>query len=163
MTETCNTFCSNDQRRTILLLEALALIHDIGKLTDRFLESEAPKSKISHNTLFIDPSQLELYNNLSNNKKKSAIINKRLDINGKKYQAFSERPDLTGSLKSIKITDWNNTSYTLADLVPFLSKTTFWKENDWNDLLGKNMQPGLLIGYMHGIAHFDKEDNRWNI
>ena len=60
MSDTCNTFCSTtrDQRRTILLLEALALIHDIGKLSDRFMSGN---SKNYSYDLFINLKSVALF------------------------------------------------------------------------------------------------------
>ena len=157
MSDTFNTFCSTtpEQRRTILLLEALALIHDIGKLSDRFLESLALNSNTSYEySLFVDPRKVEMYKGFFMPGSIPTQVKKELNNAIKNDCAFSERPDLTESLKSIEITDFNNTTYTLADLVPFLKCL---KKKYLPELFGNFMHPVLLIKHMHGIAHFDKD------
>jgi hypothetical protein len=161
MSDTCNTFCSTtrDQRRTILLLEALALIHDIGKLSDRFLSESS--SNYSYD-LFINLKSVELFNKAKPDQESNASkqVNKwNESCNNPENCAFSELPGLTAHLQSLEISDWNATSYTLAELAPFAMHPSYGNaEYEWNSVLNKSMQPGLLIAFMHGIAHFDKED-----
>jgi len=157
MSDICNTFCSTTkkQRDTILLLEALALIHDIGKLSDRFLESLSLNSNTTFNySLFIDPRETGLYKSFFENQTRTSQVKRQLENAIRTDCAFSARPDLTENLKAIEITDWNNTTYTLADLVPFLK---LLGRKDLPELFGNAMHPGLLIKHMHGIAHFDKD------
>ncbi len=157
-----NTFCcaSQEQRQTILLLEAFGLIHDLGKLSEHFLRSQAPQGKKECDyeySLFVDPRQIDLYNRKS--KVLKGEVKKWLNNSDKKPCAFSLRPDLTASLNEIEITGWDDARYTLAELAPFVSQPGLSQKDEWQEILGKSMQPGLLIGYMHGIAHIDKENN----
>ena len=162
MSDTCNTFCSTtrDQRRTILLLEALALIHDIGKLSDRFLSGN---SKNYSYDLFINLKSVELFKLVKpdqGNQATEQVKKWNKSCETPANCAFSELPSLTEHLQSLVFSDWNKTDYSLAELAPFVMHPSYGsQEYEWNSALNKSMQPGLLIGYMHGIAHFDKEDN----
>lgn len=156
---------TNEQHCAILLLEALGLVHDIGKLSDKFLvlkSQSADKNGDFHYDLFVDPSKVGLFRSLGdtsaqNNSRK--VVNEWLKSaqSPDKY-AFSERADFTDILNGISITDWNGTSYTLAELAPFVMKPGYNNNSkyEWDGALGKPMAPGLLIGVMHGKAHIDK-------
>jgi len=152
----------NEQRRTILLLEALGLVHDIGKHSDRFLETRcAGKNGDFHFDLFVDPSKVILFKSSggisaqNNARKKVSEWLKSAEIPDQ--CAFSERSDFTDILNSISITDWHGVDYILAELAPFVMKPGYGGNTyDWNAALGKTMSPGLLIGAMHGAAHIDK-------
>jgi len=153
---------TNEQHRAILLLEALGLVHDIGKLSDKFLVLKsqfADKNGDFHYDLFVDPSKVDLFKGLDgqsdqNNARKKVTEWKEWAKTPHKC-AFSERSDFTDILNSISITDWHGTSYTLAELAPFVMKPGYGNR-DWSPVLGKSMEPGLLVGAMHGVAHIDK-------
>lgn len=147
---------SDSQRQAILYLEALGLIHDLGKLTANFLRSKANDSSKDDQKydyrLFVDPRKV--YGKTTTCK----TVKNWLDNAKKKTCAFHDCPSLTDTLLSMTLKAWDDTEYSLAELAPFLSRTNDWEKNDqWNRDLGKNMQPGTLIGFLHGIAHFDKE------
>ena len=149
------------KRKAILYLEALGLIHDLGKMTDRFLASKGSNASAHEKNyryrLFIDPRKI--YQIKENSK---LATEWQTDANNHNC-AFSERTDLTDHLKAVTFKAWDDKEYSLAELVPFLSQTTLWNKpdiiQDIQEEFDKCMQPGLLIGYLHGVAHFDKEDN----
>jgi hypothetical protein len=153
------------QRRTILLLEALGLIHDLGKMCDRFLESQEPqdqskpKVEYEHN-LLSDPCAIDTYTHYTYiaNDPSAEFIKGILNTATQIPCAFSERADLTTLLKKIELT-WNNEQYNFAELMPLLLNTGLAvnQTETWRNVIGKSMQPGLLIGYLHGIAHIEKE------
>ena len=150
---------SDEQRRTILLLEALGLIHDLGKLSDKFLESKQPQSEkaYSHN-LLADPHEVYKHFKPVENNKASKEVEKWIKSSKGSY-AFEERVDLTDILSRIRFTDWTGEEYSFAELIPLaaspgLSKHTY---TSWKGALGKEMQPGLLVGTLHGVAHIEKE------
>lgn len=157
---------SNEQRRSILLLEALGLLHDLGKLSDTFLRSQEPSSTVQYNhNLLADPRQIDNYKNhiivsCSDATKK---VQEWLDIAANKPCAFSERADLTDILKKIQFTDWTGHVYSFAELVPFVGKPGLAiggnaiSPSEWQKVLGKEMQPGLLTGFLHSPAHIEKE------
>ncbi|MBF2029755.1 MAG: hypothetical protein IGS48_23865 [Oscillatoriales cyanobacterium C42_A2020_001] len=154
---------SDEQRRTILLMEALGLIHDLGKLSDRFLESQEPedpsKPKVEYkNVLLSDPRTIDTYTKHTNIPKdpSAKFVQKILTNDSAKPCAFSERADLNDLLKGVKF-DWIGEQYTFAELMPLLTNAGLIKHPNWNGVVGKSMQPGLLIGYLHGIAHIEKE------
>jgi len=149
---------SDSHRQAILYIELLGLIHDLGKLTDTFLRKEASNAsnqdKKYEYRLFVDPRKL-----YTQAKTCKTVHNWRKNADNKAC-AFNDRPDLTDTLRSVKLTAWDGIEYCLAELAPFLAKTGFWKDNDkWMKELGKNMQPGTLIGFLHGIGHFEKESS----
>ena len=162
MTTSYLNIVDDEERKAILLLEVLGFIHDIGKLSDRFLKSKASDGteldKQYKYRLFIDLREVTVYKDY----KDCGKINEKVDEWLKQAKnipcAFSERPDLTENLNMIRIKAWDKSEYSLAELVPFLSNPGLYNDNvDWVGTLHKGMQPGLLIGYMHGVAHFDKE------
>jgi len=155
---------SKKQRRTILLLEALGLIHDLGKLSDTFLQSQEPSStqRYNHN-LLADPCQIAMYGQVPAGSPVEGVVQEWLNDANNIACAFDERTDLTTLLNQVRFTDWTGRTYTLAELVPLAARPGLaWKQNvilpsDWMQSLGKGMEPGLLIGALHGAAHIEKE------
>ncbi|MEX0268236.1 hypothetical protein AB3R30_03760 [Leptolyngbyaceae cyanobacterium UHCC 1019] len=156
---------SDEQRRTILLMEALGLIHDLGKMSDRFLESQEPqdpsKTKVEYeHNLLSDPCAIDTYTHYTfiADAPSAEFIKGILDMAAQIPCAFSERADLTTLLKKIELT-WNNEQYNFAELMPLLLNTGLAvnQTSNWSNVIGKSMQPGLLVGYLHGIAHIEKE------
>jgi hypothetical protein len=157
---------SDEQRRTILLLEALGLIHDLGKLSDTFLQSQEPSSTQTYNhNLLTDPRQIAVYKSFVAVSSSPAAnkIQEWLKEAAATPCAFSERIDLTPILDGVQFTDWTGQTYSFAELTPLVAKPSLaWGRNaispsDWQQGLGKGMQPGLLIGALHGVAHIEKE------
>ncbi|NTV93767.1 MAG: hypothetical protein HGA72_11075, partial [Chlorobiaceae bacterium] len=155
---------TNEQRRTILLLEALGLVHDIGKLSDKFLvlkSRSVGNNGDFHYDLFVDPSKVSLFKGSGDPSAQNDARNKVTEwltsAETPENCAFSERSDFTDTLNSISITDWHKTSYTLAELAPLVMHPVYNSNKyDWKGEFGKPMNPGLLIGTMHGVAHIDK-------
>ncbi|BAF58890.1 hypothetical protein PTH_0709 [Pelotomaculum thermopropionicum SI] len=152
-----------NQKRAILFMEALGLIHDLGKLSDTFLQSQEPNSTLEYiHNLLVDPRQIDIYKNhrpIPNNKASSMIAEWLRDAGGKPA-AFQERPDLTSLLLNLQFDDWTGTKYCLAELMPLVARPALARKtpsSEWGKVLGKEMTPGLLIGYLHGVAHFEKQ------
>lgn len=155
---------NDEQRRTILLLEALGIIHDLGKLCDRFLESQEPDSKSSklkyEHTLLADPRRVYRSPKVVPGESASDKVQEWLrDADSSSTtKAFEERSDLTAVLEKVQFTDWSGQTYSFAELAPLVAKPGLAnKSHNWQDTLGKEMQPGLLIGRLHGVAHIEKE------
>lgn len=157
---------SSGQRSTIILLEALGLIHDLGKLSDTFLQSQAPSSTQTYNhNLLADPHRIGIYSQFqaASGNQVEKEVQAWLNEASNKACAFNERSDLTTILNQVSFTDWTNTTYNFAELVPLVAKPGLaWGQNaispsEWQQVLGKDMQPGLLIGALHGLAHIEKE------
>ncbi|MBD2578557.1 hypothetical protein [Oscillatoria sp. FACHB-1406] len=152
---------SDEQRRTILLMEALGLIHDLGKMSDLLLKSQDPSLSEQYGyNLLSDPRTMDIYKHYTDipGNPSAEFIQEILNTSTHQVCAFSERADLNNLLTNIKLT-WISEQYRFAELMPLLTKTKLSvnKDADWNTVVGKSMQPGLLIGYLHGIAHIDKE------
>ena len=157
---------SVNQRRTILLLEALGLIHDLGKLSDTFLQSQDPSSTRQYNhNLLADPRQIARYGQVPAGSPVEGLVQEWLNDahNNSIACAFAERTDLTTLLQQVRFTDWTGQTYTFAELTPLVAKPSLaWGQNailpaDWTQSLGKGMESGLLIGALHGAAHIEKE------
>lgn len=157
---------SEKHRRTILLLEALGLIHDLGKLSDTFLKSQEPSSTQAYNhNLLADPRQIAIYKHFTTvpNAQATSQVQEWLNIAATTPCAFSERADLTAVLDRVQFADWTGQTYSFAELMPLVAKPGLaWGQNailpsDWKNGLRKDMQPGLLIGALHGVAHIEKE------
>ncbi len=153
---------SKEQRRTILLLEALAIIHDLGKLSDRFLQSQDPDPTIKYvHNLLVDPRKIDIYKNhaaISGTVRKA--VKKWLKDARNKPAAFQERPDLTSLFLRIQLNDWSGTTYNFAELMPLVARPWLAENqppSEWQEVLGKGMMPGLLVGYFHGVAHIEKK------
>ncbi|NJL55745.1 hypothetical protein HC928_11525 [bacterium] len=159
-----NTFWrpSDGQRRTILLMEALGLIHDLGKMSDRLLQSQDPSLAVKYGyNLLSDPRKIDIYTHYKNvpNNPSTKFVKEILNIAETQFCAFNERSDLNNLLQEVQFTWMDDEQYSFAELMPLLTRTTLSinKNCDWSSVLGKSMQPGILIGYLHGIAHIDKE------
>lgn len=161
---------SDEQRRTILLLEALGLIHDLGKLSDTFLKSQEPSSTMQYiHNLLADPRQINIYKKIYKKfitvsvSGASKEIQEWLNKAGCFPCAFGERPDLTDILEKVQFTDWTGQIYSFAELSPFVGRpglaigVNAISPLEWQKTLGKEMQPGLLVGCLHGAAHIEKE------
>jgi hypothetical protein len=152
---------SDEQRRTILLLEALGLIHDLGKLSNRFLQSQDPSSTTNYeHRLVADPRLLHLYANHATITGDAAYtyVQEILNDAANKPSAFQERTDLTTVLEQVTFTDWTGQQYNFAELMPLVARPGLaHTPANWSGVLAKEMQPGLLVGGLHGPAHIEKE------
>lgn len=147
---------SGSQRQAILYIEVLGLIHDLGKMTDGFIKKESENANKQDRDfdywLFVDPRTCYTIPS------RCKTVKNWIKNANTKNCAFHARPDLTDTLISMSFKAWDDTEYSLAELAPFVSRTGNWRKNDqWIRELGKNMQPGTLIGFLHGIGHFEKE------
>ncbi|NJO52973.1 MAG: hypothetical protein HC840_30295 [Leptolyngbyaceae cyanobacterium RM2_2_4] len=152
---------TDEQRRTILLMEALGLIHDLGKMSDRLLKSQDPSLSEQYGyNLLSDPRTIDIYTNYTNipGNPSAEFIKEILNTSINQTCAFGERANLNNLLTKIELT-WIGEQYRFAELMPLLTKTKLSvnQDADWNKVVSKSMQPGLLVGYLHGIAHIDKE------
>jgi hypothetical protein len=152
---------SDEQRNAILFLEALGLIHDLGKLTNRFLESHGPLATTDYkHTLLADPRSVYIYSahKTIQDDRAAKYVQMILGDAAVKPSAFQERTDLTALLEQVVFTDWTGQQYNYAELAPLLANSNManWAA-DWHGVLTKEMQPGLLIGRLHGTAHIEKE------
>jgi hypothetical protein len=152
---------TDEQRRTVLLMEALGLIHDLGKMSDRLLKSQDPSLSDQYGyNLLSDPRTIDIYTHYTNisGNPSAEFVQEILKTATNQACAFGERVDLNDILNKIELT-WISEQYKFAELMPLLTKTKLSvnQDADWNRVVSKSMQPGRLIGYIHGIAHIDKE------
>jgi hypothetical protein len=152
---------SDDQRRAILLLEALGLIHDLGKLSDTFLKSKEPSATVEYNhDLLADPRSVGIYNTHAAIPGDAAASYAQTILSDAAIRpsAFQERADLTAVLEQVTFTDWTGQSYNFAELAPLVAHPGLARlVANWRGVLTKAMQPGFLVGALHGTAHIEKE------
>jgi hypothetical protein len=152
---------SDDQRRAILLLEALGLIHDLGKLSNRFLQSQEPSATVDYeHTLLADPRSANIYKTYTAilGDEATTFVQETLSCAASKPSAFQERSDLTAILEKVRFTDWSGEEYSFAELSALVARSGLARATaSWHGVLGKEMQPALLVGCLHGTAHIEKE------
>ncbi|MCB0152543.1 MAG: hypothetical protein KIT77_25950 [Caldilinea sp.] len=144
---------TEEERRAILLVEALGLLHDVGKLTDYFLLDKCGGGTFSYQ-LVTDPQAVH------------SQVGALDDYASKTWQQWSRwRSAVTpySSFPAIAETlaeatfRWGEESYSLAELPMFARPRPRIQNADWRSALGKTMRPALVVGAMHGIAHYEKE------
>lgn len=168
------------QRNAILLLEAAAILHDIGKLSNGFLyrvssdnEERAKVHDFDYDyELRADPRVVFAYAQDHDRNDKasediedlkraaadrerahnSALASAKLTVGA----PFLDAPELTTQLAQASLTAWDGATYNLAEIV--LLAAGKHANTNWQTALGKTMQPARLIGVLHGVAHFEKED-----
>lgn len=147
-----------EQREAILLLEAAALLHDYGKLSNGFLINTAG-----------DKPKAATYQEIGRVRVAQAIVNmdKRTGAIEAIQQAHADADvgapfkdleaagrDVTALLRGYTLSDWKGQEYDLAEVLALAGQ---WAGNvNWVDVLGKEMQPATLIGRLHGAAHYEK-------
>lgn len=146
---------SDEQRRTILLLEALALLHDVGKLTDGFVASQAAGSK----TAFDYQRVLEPQGVYDPGVIKKGLSLPSPDPITELFSGSNSSPvdvrDIAPELKRYQVHSWEHQTYSLAELL--LLTAPRYAYRDLVPVFGRAMTPAKLIGSLHGVAHYEKE------
>lgn len=153
---------SPEQRTAILWLEAAALLHDVGKLSDAFLlRQSADNNHVNYDhQLRLDPTlvfpelALASEGTLPHNRLKNLAWPRE-----QRTGLYHERPNLTPVLQAVQVSDWNAQQYNLAEIV--LLSNAWAADMSENPLHlqvfgGRSMEPAKLIGQFHGIAHHEK-------
>lgn len=155
-----------NKRQAILLLEAAALLHDYGKLSDGFLANTAA-DKPRHATyqeigrVRVDPAILAidtqpLPEKSARRKAIEAIQQAHEDtaIGAPFKDLEAAGRNVTDLLAAHTLQDWTGQEYNLAEVLALAGQ---WAARvDWLGVLGKAMQPATLIGRLHGAAHYEK-------
>ncbi len=156
---------TDDQKGTIHLLGALGLLHDIGKLTSGFVQSQSRDSvyKFSYEHV-VNPFTVYYYQDLESrldgpeNKAFHQLFSRANDPQWSVPFRLSEGPDVAGKLSAVKlpaIWSGDDGGYNLAELI-LLTMPRF-AYRDLEPIFRKKMQPAQLVGALHGIAHYEKE------
>lgn len=141
---------TGEQRRAILYLEVVGLLHDLGKLSNGFLKHTA-HPQFSYNYRFIaDPlAVIPTAVGAIRGRFGSMLQGVADPASG---APFKDRSDLTGIFQSHSLRAWDGQQYSLAELLLGRFATQALET-----ITGKSFQPAVLIGYLHGIAHYEKE------
>lgn len=152
---------SDEQRRAILLLEVAGLFHDLGKLSNGFIRS---KSKDGPADFYYDYDLLADPNVVLSPVSKSASKNRNKAQERARSSArgapFKDRADITQCFQNCTLHAWDGQQYNLAEIL--LATACRERNVDWSNILGKSMQPAKLIKFLHGIAHYEKEEPERN-
>jgi hypothetical protein len=149
---------AKENREAILLLEAAGLLHDLGKLSDGFLHSQAKDQGLDYEyKLLANPNVIYPAATPVGDAATDAVAEWQTAASDPNVGApFKDRQDLTNLLQTIVLTAWDGQSYSLAELMALTMPRHL--ASSWLALLGKNMQPALLIAKLHGVAHYEKEE-----
>lgn len=148
---------SAEQRRTILLLEVAGLLHDLGKLSSGFIKrvaSDPPENFSYDYDLLADPNTVFRQIPRSTPGRIHTMQNRARNANI--GAPFKDRPDMTQYLQAHALQSWDTQPYNLAEILLLTAPTDL--NVNWSQILGKSMQPAILIGYLHGVAHYEKEE-----
>jgi hypothetical protein len=160
---------AEERRQVIAFVEMLGLLHDIGKLTDDFLKSQSAdygegpnKYKFWYSLVAAPPSppserpagELRGLGDLLRHIQQLQTAN--LDSDTKKAYQVDELAQIR-AMGAVPV--WDGQSYTISELLTVAEPGLAGIPSDtWRAVFGKSMQPAVLVGSMHGRAHFEKED-----
>jgi len=148
---------SDEQRRTILLLEVLGIFHDLGKLSNGFIKRVAIVKPLNFSydyKLLVDPNSVFSPTAKSISKPINKIQRYANNIN--RGAPFKDRPDMTQHFQDHILQGWDDQQYNLAELIILTAPGDVG--TDWSPILGKSMDPAKLVGRLHGVAHYEKEE-----
>ena len=159
---------ATEQRKTILLLEAAALLHDIGKLSDGFLQSRASDKeqyppyaydlRVDPRKAFLDPHDAN-HPSLAKLLSNANTVGQQQAGDGRvKSAPFADRPAITQELAAHTFTAWDGRQYNVSEIV--LLEAPRYVDIDWQAIRARTMDPAKLIGSIHGVAHYEKQVDR---
>ncbi len=153
---------SDEQRRTILLLEALALLHDVGKLTNKFVASEADRTISFNYQRVLNPGDVYSQEVIERGLLLPPVVRRQEEKPDPITELFSSAVpapvdvrDIAPEMKLCQIHSWEQQIYSLAELI--LLTAPRYACRDLTPIFGRSMQPAKLVGKLHGVAHYEKE------
>jgi hypothetical protein len=143
--------------KTILLMEAVGLLHDVGKLGDEFIKSQSQeyfegKNKYEYDFgAIVDP--ISFFNILSN----INWLNSRSKWDAP-YKTIS--PNCSEILLKTDL-NWNGKSYSVAEIlltqVHHYNRDKKKLEQEWYKAKNKSSKLSELTRKIHGISHYEKD------
>lgn len=157
---------TDDEKVAIRAIEIAGLLHNMGKLTDEFVTSQAEGVKgdgkfdylavANPNEVFSD-AVMERIVALPDND----TLKKRLIPDNSLPRAVDVR-DFTRNLKNVKAKFWGNQELNLAEILLLATPLVFYRylrePVEYEALFGRPVEPARLVGLLHSIAHFEKDD-----
>lgn len=148
---------TSEERQWIFFLEALAFLHDVGKLTQDFLKHEA------NNDIKFDYERILDVKNVydewvrERGEESSKPLFRNLFINNTNGPVNIR--NILENLSKYEITLWDEKKYSLAELILLTSQKFGDPKNkvELERVFNKSMSPAFFVGKLHGIAHFEKE------
>lgn len=148
---------SEEQRRTILLMEVLGLFHDLGKLSNGFIKRVAidrPDDFSYDYEFLVDPNSVFPPMTRITSERISKMQKYASKVN--RGGAFKDRSDMTQHFQDHILQGWDDQQYNLAELILITAPRDV--SIDWSTVIGKSMYPAKLVGRLHGVAHYEKEE-----
>ncbi len=149
-----------EEKAAIRALELAALLHDVGKLTDGFVtsESEGPRHDFRYR-LTTSPDSVfsaDIMNNvraLGRDNLRKRLAPGTTEADPRDVQDFTE------PLKEGRVT-FLDAEYTLAEILLLAMPIVYehFESRYKTTFAPRSMEPARLIGLLHSIAHFEKDD-----
>lgn len=162
---------TDDEKAAIRAIEIAGLLHNMGKLTDEFVRSQAERGK--------DNGEFEYLTVAKPGDVFSAAVMERIvalpaDSKGKedvlKHRLAPANPlpdatdiqDFTASLRPAKAKFWDDQELNLAEILLLATPDVYYRyrraPDEYKALFEHEMKPARLVGLLHSIVHFEKDD-----
>lgn len=143
------------QKQAIEQIELLALLHDVGKLTDGFIDNQLNGTPFAYGRMIDGSKAFDATSQANISSLPTGKLRGRLEalLSGSEDAPVDVR-DLTAGLQVFSADYWDNT-YHLAELLPLT--TQFFAFKNLQPVFNRPMQPAQLVGFMHGKAHYEKQ------
>jgi len=176
---------TEETRRAILTMEIAGLLHDIGKLSEGFVNYQQEKANGSgprfyQYKLIVNPKDLigieqsvnsikSIIHSIEQSQERPLPGNHPLNHLKKKLEFCQQDPlpdsgapflesTIQGVLQHLSSHEFkiNNESYRLSEAILFCEQWMTEIEDHIQTIFGKSMLPSLLLGRIHGVAHYEK-------
>lgn len=153
---------SDEERASIFAVEVLGVLHDMGKLTDGFVRTQAQEANplVFRYKLVVNPAatypQLAAAPPVVNHDELRRLQNRARQPG---VAADEDAPyklrDRTEELAGLTFR-WGSEEYSLAELLPVTMPR--YLGAPWGASMGgRKMAPAELVSLLHGVAHYEKE------
>lgn len=150
---------TDDEKAAIRAIEIAGLLHNMGKLTDEFVASQSQSPTTFRYFMVAKPDEVFTPEAMSRVRTLGKdTLRKRLASGTEAANPTNVR-DYTDELKAASATFWDE-PYDLARLVMLGMRVVYegYSGKYAPVFAPSSIEPARLIGYMHSLAHFEKDD-----